>query len=72
MRLVIVLSTPGKPFFGDVVKTLLGLKSEGAQSTNQREAGSGNQRASSSACFSNGYLEIYYIYNSWWLTSALI
>lgn len=61
MHLVLVLSTPCKPFFGDVVKTLLGLKSptKGAPSANQRAAGSGSQRASSSACFSNGYVHKY-------------
>ncbi|XP_011604608.2 sentrin-specific protease 7b [Takifugu rubripes] len=50
-------STPCKPFFGDVVKTLLGLNNltRAAPSVNQRAAGSGSQRGSSSACFSNGW-----------------
>lgn len=58
MHFVAAFSTPCKPFFGDVVKTLLGLNNltRGAPSVNQRAAGSGSQRGSSSACFSNGYV----------------
>lgn len=58
MHFVAVFSTPCKPFFGDVVKTLLGLNNltRGAPSVNQRAAGSGSQRGSSSTCFSNGYV----------------
>ncbi|XP_073318447.1 sentrin-specific protease 7b [Pagrus major] len=55
-------STPCKPFFRDVVKTLLGLNSpnKGASTANHRAAGSlsrqsqpGHRAESSSACFSN-------------------
>lgn len=58
MYFVAVFSTPCRPFFGDVVKTLLGLNNltRGAPSVNQRATGSGSQRGSSSGCFSNGYV----------------